>query len=73
MVGMHGAGISCIGHGGMLGISYLGVQEQMVSLEAGSQLAPLEVEGKYAPAPSEVDQGDQTSGLLVGWSGELVW
>ena len=53
--------------------SYSGVQEQMVSLEASKQLAPSEVGGRSAPAPSEVAQGDQTRGSLVGWSVELVW
>ena len=53
--------------------SSLGVQAQVASLGTGRQLVPSEVGGRFAPAPSEVDQGDQTSGPLVGWLGELVW
>ena len=58
---------------GCWGFLSLGVRAQVASLGAGRQLAPLDVEGRFALSPSEVYQGDQTSGSLVGWSGELVW
>ena len=46
MVGMRGAGISCVGHGGMLGIFILGCARADGILGGGRQLAPLEVGGQ---------------------------